>query len=102
LLDVDSAGWGLPLVVTGGGLGDGPAVGLLELMAGAAGRPAVAAAGTATLLERRGVLEVGFAGGPGAGGEAALAVADVDEVAQRLSGVVAGRLVLVVALVGRD
>src|SRR5262245_26957976 len=82
LLDVDPAGGGLPLVVAGGGLGDGPAVGLLELMAGAAGGPAVAAAGPAAFFERHTVLEVGLAGVPGAGGEAALAVSYVDEVAE--------------------
>jgi hypothetical protein len=90
LLGVYAAGWGGPLVVARPDLRDVPAVGLLELVAGAAAGPAVAAAGRAAFIERLGVLEVGLAGVPGAGREAALAVPDVHEVAQQTAGVMAG------------
>src|SRR5215470_8099186 len=96
-LGVAAAGWGGPPVPAGPGLGDGPARGLLDPMASAAARSAVAGAGPAALVVGEGVLEVAAARVPGAGREGALAVPDLDQVPQRVAGPVAVRLVPVVA-----
>jgi hypothetical protein len=42
------------------------------------------------LIERLGVLEVGLAGAPGTGREAALAIPDGHQVAQQAAGVMTG------------
>ena len=86
----------------GPGLGDGPPRGLLDPVAFPAARSAVAGAGPPALVVREGVLEVAAAGVPGAGGEGALAVPDLDQVPQRVAGLVAARLVPVVAAGDRD
>ena len=49
-----------------------------------------------------GVLEICVAGAACAGGEGALAVADLDEVAELVAGLVAGGFVPVVAVIGGD
>jgi hypothetical protein len=49
-----------------------------------------------------GVLEVGLPGMPGAGGERALKIADLDEVAEDVAGLVGGGVMAVVAVLGRD
>src|SRR5690242_7797864 len=67
-------------------------------MAPAAARPRITGAGPPALVVRSGVLEVGFPGGPGAGRERAVAVADLDEVAERVIRLIGMRLVAVVAL----
>jgi hypothetical protein len=77
-------------VIAGPDLFDVPSLGLLDLVAGAAAGPAVAAAGPAAFVERLGVLEIGLLGVPGAGREAARAVSDGDEVTEQVAGVVAG------------
>ena len=74
---------------TGPGLGDGPAFGLLDLVAAPAACCAVAGAGAAALVMWDGVLEVAVAGVPGAGREGALAVADLHQVAEGVAGLVA-------------
>ena len=48
------------------------------------------------------MLEVGLFGGAGAGREGALAVADLDEVAEGVAGLVGVRLPPVVAVIGGD
>jgi hypothetical protein len=48
------------------------------------------------------MLDVRLAGVPGAGGEAAAAVADLDEVTEQVSGIMTGGLVPVVTVPGRD
>src|SRR5215472_7880532 len=96
-LGVAAAGRGGPLVPAGPRLGDLPAPGLLDPVAAAAARPAVARAGPPALVVRGGVLEVAAAGVPGAGREGALAVPDLHQVPQRVAGLVAARLVPVVA-----
>ena len=48
------------------------------------------------------MFEVAVPGVPGAGGEGALAVADLDQVPERVAGLVAARLVPVVAAGDRD
>src|SRR5262245_48286110 len=77
-LGVAAAGRGGPLVPAGPGLGDAPAAGLLDPVAAAAARAAVAGAGPAALVVGEGVLEVAAAGVPGAGREGARPVADLD------------------------
>ncbi len=77
-------------MIAGPDLCDIPAVGLLDLVTGPAAGPAVAAARVAAFLEWLRVLEVGFRGVPGAGREAALAIPDVDEVAEQIARIVAG------------
>src|SRR5215470_15913334 len=101
-LGVAAAGRGGPLVPAGPGLGDAPPPGLLDAVAFSAACSAVAGAGPAALVIGGGVLEVAAAGGPGAGREGALAVADLDQVRQRVAGLVAARLVPVVAAGDRD
>src|SRR5215470_16909388 len=101
-LGVAAAGRGGPLVPAGPGLGDAPPPGLLDAVAFSAACSAVAGAGPAALVIGGGVLEVAAAGVPGAGREGALAVADLHQVPQRVAGLVAARLVLVVAIGDRD
>src|SRR6516165_4281307 len=101
-LGVAAAGRGGPPVPAGPGLGDGPPPGLLDLVAFPAARSAVAGAGLPALVVGGGVFEVAVPGVPGAGGEGALAVADLDQVPQRVAGLVAARLVPVVAAGDRD
>ena len=60
-LGVGAVAGGGPLVAAGLGLGDGPAVRLLDAVAAAAARRAVAGAGLAALVIRHGVVEVGVA-----------------------------------------
>jgi len=81
-LGVGAVAGGGPLVQPGLGLGDGPAVRLLDPVAAAAACCAVAGAGPAALVVGDGVVEVGVAGVRGAGGEGAGAVADLDQVAE--------------------
>ncbi len=71
-------------------------------MALPAARPGVAGAGAAALVVGDGMLEVGLPGLPGAGREGALAVADLDEMAQPVAGLVTGGLVPVVTGVRGD
>src|SRR5215831_4701013 len=101
-LGVAAAGRGGPPVPAGPGLGDAPAPGLLDPVAFPAARPAVAGAGPPALVVRGGVLEVAAAGVPGAGREGARPVPDLDQVPQRVAGLVAARLVPVVAAGDRD
>ena len=77
-LDVDATGWGLPLVPAWSGLGDLPAGGLLDAVAGAAACAGVAGTGLSALVVGGGVLEVGLPGVPGAGRERTLPVADLN------------------------
>src|SRR5215470_16625032 len=97
-LGVATAGRGGPLVPAGAGLGDTPAPGLLDPMAASAACPAVARAGPPALVVRDRVLEVAAAGVPGAGREGAFAVPDLDQVPEGVAGLVAARLVRVVAV----
>ncbi len=71
------------------GLGDGPAVGLLDPVAASAARAAVAGAGPAALVVRDRVLEVGLAGMAGTRREGARPAADLHQVAQGVAGLVA-------------
>src|ERR1700723_2580352 len=70
-------------------------------MAGTAARTSVASAGPPALVVGGGVLEVGLAGVAGAGWERAFSVADLDEVAEGVVGLVRAGLVAVVAIEGR-
>jgi hypothetical protein len=79
-------------------LGDVPAWRLLDLVAPAAPRTRFTGAGSPALGVRNGVLEVGFPGVPGTGRERAVAVPDLDEVAQRLIRLISVRLIAVVTL----
>src|SRR5262245_61914562 len=71
-------------------------------MAAAAARPAVAGAGLPALVVRDRVLEVAAAGVPGARREGARPVPDLHQVPQRVAGLVAARLMPVVAVGDRD
>ena len=71
------------------GLGDGPALGLLDPVAAAAARAAVAGAGPAALVIRDRVLEVGLAGMAGTRRERAGPVADLHEVAEGVTRLMA-------------
>src|SRR6266702_4568549 len=95
------ARWPARLAGSGGpdaGLGHGPPPGLLDLVAAAAARRAVAGAGPAALVVGGRVLEIAAAGVPRAGRERALAVADLNQVPQRVAGLVAARLMPVIAI----
>ena len=70
-------------------LGHGPAGGLLDPMAPAASCTGVAGAGAAALVVGEGVLEVGLSRVPGAGRERAVAVSDLNEVAEPVIGLIA-------------
>jgi hypothetical protein len=78
-------------------VGDVPAFGLLYFVAAPASGVGVAGAGLSALVIGGGVLEVRFTGMPGAGGEGAFAVADLDQVAEGVVGLVGMRLMAVVA-----
>ena len=67
-------------------LGEFPLPGLLDFVAPPAARARVAGAGASALVVGDGVLEVRFAGGAGAARERALAVADLDQVAEQVGG----------------
>src|SRR6266567_2539926 len=81
-LQVGTAGHGGPLGPAWLGLGDLPAGGLLDAVAGATARVGIAGAGGAALAVRDSVLEIRLAGVPGAGREGTLPIADLDQVAQ--------------------
>jgi len=79
-------------------LGDLPAGGLLDAMARPATCPGVARASPAALVVRARVLEIRLAGMPVAGRERTGAIADLDQVPEPVTGLVAVRLVPVVTL----
>ena len=81
-------------------LGDGPAGRLFDPVAPAASRAGVARARSSAFVVGNGVLEVGFSGVAGAGRERAVAVSDLDQVAEGVVGLVGVRLVGVVAREG--
>src|SRR5580692_266875 len=87
---VGASGWGGELEVAGGGLGEGPAGELLDLVVAAAVAAEVAGAGRAALVVGGGVVEVGVAGGLAAAGVAAGLVAGGDVVADVGGGPVGG------------
>src|SRR5580693_5999910 len=101
-LGVGAAGWCFPLMPAGFGLSDFPAGCLFDLVAGAASCSGVAGAGPAALVVGDGVLEVGLFGVAGAGRQGALGVADLDQVAEHVVGLVGVRLPPVVAVVGGE
>src|SRR6185437_551643 len=78
-----------PLMPAGQRLGDGPAFRLLDPMAAPAACPGVAGTRPAAFVVGQGMLEVGFAGMPGTAREGAFAVADLDQVAEQVTGLVA-------------
>src|SRR5580693_1300721 len=82
------------------GLGEGPAGQLLDLVAAAGAGACVARAGRPAFVVGDGVLEVGVAGGSGAGWPGAGVVADLDQAAQPVAGQVGVDPVAVVAVVG--
>src|ERR1700729_3629650 len=98
-LHVGPPGRRRPDVPAGLGLGEGPAGQLLDLVAAAGAGPGVAGAGGPAFVVGDGVLEVGLAGGAGAGRPGAVVVADLDQAAQPVAGQVGVDAVLVVAAV---
>ncbi len=79
-----------PDAVAGLGLFDGPAGVLFLMVVVAAMRPAVAGTGPAAPVPGDAVFEVAALGVAAAGGPVAVAVADVDQVAEGVAGLVAG------------
>ena len=76
------------MVPAGFGLGDFPAGCLFDLVAGAGACAGVAAARSSALVVGDGVLEVGLSRVAGAGRQGALVVADLDQVAEHVVGLV--------------
>src|SRR5580693_402359 len=74
---------------------------MLNLVAGAAARARIARTGPSALVIRLRVVEVGLAGVAVAGREGAGAVADLDEMAEPVAGLVGVGLMVVVAAEGR-
>src|SRR5262252_4353607 len=86
-----AVGW-VPGQGAGFGLGDGPAVGLLDVVVGPAQRRQVAFASLAALVVRLGVVEVALVGGASAAGEGTPALPGADQGAEPAAGLVAGFL----------
>jgi hypothetical protein len=78
-------------------LGDRPTRRLLNLMAPAAAGARVAGVGLPALVVRHRMLEVRLTGGPGAGRECALVVADLDQAAEAVARLISVDPVPVVA-----
>jgi hypothetical protein len=79
-----------------------PAVSLFRVMVMATAGPAVARTGESALFPGHGVLVFAAAGVAPAGRPAAVPVADLDEMAEFVAGVVSAGLVLVVTVVDRN
>src|SRR6185437_3322307 len=94
---VGAAGGGGPLEGAGAGLGEGPALELLEDVVSAAQGAEIAGAGGSAFVIRAGVVEVGVPGGLAAVRVAAGLVAGGDVVADGGGGAVAGGGAVVVA-----
>src|SRR6185312_14291952 len=86
----------------GFGLAELPAAGLLGLVMTAAQRVQVALTGPPALAERDRVIVIAAHGRAAAAGEPATRAADLDDVPQRVRGLVAGRLAPVLAGPGLD
>jgi hypothetical protein len=79
-----------------------PAASLFRVMVMTTPGPAVASAGESALIPGHGVLVIAAAGVAPAGRPAAVPVADLDEVAEFIAGVVSAGLVPVVTVVDRN
>ena len=98
---VASAGCG-PDQGAGFGLGEVPAAGLLGLVVAAAQRVEIALAGPAALVVGDGVVVVAAGRGAAAAGESAPGASDLDDVPQRVRGLIPGGLAPVGADPGFD
>src|SRR6516225_9074102 len=85
-----------PLVPARAGLGEGPALRLLDPMAAAAARACVARACASALVVGGSMLEVAVACVPGAEREGTFSVPNLDEMPEGVAGLVAVRLMSVV------
>src|SRR5579875_1052810 len=97
-LGVDASAGCAPLVPARAGLGDAPPLGLFHLVAAAAARARVAQTCSSAPVIGNGMLEVRFAGVPGAGRERARPVPDLDQVAEGVTRLVGMGLVPVITL----
>ncbi len=88
-LGVGATARGCPLVPARLRLRDAPPLGLFHFVAAPASGAGVARACPSAFVVGDGVFEVRVAGWAGAAGEGALAVADLDEVAEQVAGLVA-------------